>query len=72
MVDCSKVGNGIVIPTRINGIKHMTNDTKFILVVEKFTAFMKMADAQFYKDILCIVITGMVNQTVPPDGFFKN
>lgn len=50
----------------------MTNDTKFILVVEKFTAFMKMVDAQFYKDILCIVITGMVNQTVPPDGFFKN
>lgn len=41
MIDCSNIGNGIVVPSRMNRIIKMISEAKFILVVENYSVLMR-------------------------------
>lgn len=41
MIDCSNIGNGIVVPSRMNRITKMISEAKFILVVENYSVLMR-------------------------------
>lgn len=53
MIDCSNVGTRIDI-TRMDRITKMTSEAKFILIVEKFTVFMKLVDSKFTRTYLVL------------------
>ena len=49
LIDCSKMGvGGKAIPASVDKITDITGDAKFILLVEKDAAFMRLAEDRFY------------------------
>lgn len=57
-IDCSKMGvGGKAIPPNIDKVTEIRSDAKFILLVEKDAAFMRLAEDRFYQTYPCIIIT---------------
>lgn len=58
-IDCTKMGvGGKAIPSLIDKITDIRSDAKFVLLVEKDAAFMRLAEDRFYNQYPCIIITG--------------
>jgi meiotic recombination protein SPO11 len=49
---------GKAIPPNVDKVEDMRSDAKFILLVEKDAAFMRLAEDRFYNKYPCIIITG--------------
>ena len=57
-IDCSRMGvGGKAIPPNIDKVTNIRSDAKFILLVEKDAAFMRLAEDRFYTTYPCIIIT---------------
>ena len=57
-IDCSRMGvGGKAIPPFIDKITDLQSDAKFVLLVEKDAAFMRLAEDRFYNKYPCIIIT---------------
>lgn len=57
-IDCSKMGvGGKAIPPNMDKVTNIVSDAKFILLVEKDAAFMRLAEDRFYKTYPCIILT---------------
>ena len=57
-IDCTKMGvGGKAIPSNIDKVSDMRSDAKFVLLVEKDAAFMRLAEDRFYNKYPCIIIT---------------
>lgn len=57
-IDCSRMGvGGKAIPPFIDKITELTSDAKFVLLVEKDAAFMRLAEDRFYNKYPCVIIT---------------
>ena len=71
-IDCTKQGiGGKAIPPHIDQVTDIRSDAKFIIVVEKDAAFMRLAEDRFYNDYPCIVITGKGQPDVATRLFLK-
>ena len=58
LIDCTRMGvGGKAIPPFIDRITDLRSDAKFILLVEKDAAFMRLAEDRFYNKLPCIIIT---------------
>jgi len=58
VIDCTKMGvGGKAIPPYIDKITDIKSDAKFVLLVEKDAAFMRLAEDRFYNTYPCIIIT---------------
>lgn len=58
-IDCTKMGTGgKAIPSLIDKITDIKSDAKFIILVEKDAAFMRLAEDRFYQQYPCIIVTG--------------
>jgi meiotic recombination protein SPO11 len=58
-IDCTKMGiGGKAIPSNMDKVTNMRSDAKFILLVEKDAAFMRLAEDRFYNKYPCVIITG--------------
>ena len=49
---------GKAIPSNMDKVTNMRSDAKFILLVEKDAAFMRLAEDRFYNKYPCVIITG--------------
>ena len=57
-IDCSRMGvGGKAIPPNVDKVTNIRSDAKFILLVEKDAAFMRLAEDRFYTTYPCIIIT---------------
>ncbi|KAI8112309.1 hypothetical protein M9434_003632 [Picochlorum sp. BPE23] len=57
-IDCSRMGvGGKAIPPNIDKVTNIQSNAKFILLVEKDAAFMRLAEDRFYQTYPCIIIT---------------
>jgi meiotic recombination protein SPO11 len=57
-IDCTRMGvGGKAIPSNIDKVTDMRTDAKFVLLVEKDAAFMRLAEDRFYNKYPCIIIT---------------
>lgn len=57
-IDCTKMGvGGKAIPPNISKVTDMRSTAKFILLVEKDAAFMRLAEDRFYNRFPCIIVT---------------
>ncbi|KAL0207349.1 hypothetical protein P9112_011977 [Eukaryota sp. TZLM1-RC] len=57
-IDCSRMGTGgKAIPPFIDQVTNLQSDARFILLVEKDAAFMRLAEDRFYNRFPCIIIT---------------
>lgn len=57
-IDCSRMGvGGKAIPPNVDKVSNIRSDAKFILLVEKDAAFMRLAEDRFYTTYPCIIIT---------------
>lgn len=55
LIDCSRMGvGGKAIPPHIQKVSDMESDAKFILLVEKDAAFMRLAEDRFYNKVRAI------------------
>ncbi|RMZ54489.1 hypothetical protein APUTEX25_002065 [Auxenochlorella protothecoides] len=58
VIDCSRMGvGGKAIPPNVDKVTAIQSDAKFILLVEKDAAFMRLAEDRFYNTYPCIIIT---------------
>ena len=58
IIDCTKMGiGGKAIPSNIDKVGNFRSEAKFILLVEKDAAFMRLAEDRFYNRFPCIIIT---------------
>lgn len=58
-IDCSRMGvGGKGIPPFTDKITNIQSDAKFILVVEKDAAFVRLAEDRFYNKYPCVMVTG--------------
>ena len=58
-IDCSRMGvGGKGIPPFTDRITGIESDAKFILIVEKDAAFVRLAEDRFYNRFPCVMITG--------------
>jgi meiotic recombination protein SPO11 len=48
---------GKAIPPYIDRVTNIRGDAKFVLLVEKDAAFMRLAEDRFYNDYPCVIIT---------------
>jgi meiotic recombination protein SPO11 len=48
---------GKAIPPQIDKVQDLQSDAKFILLVEKDAAFMRLAEDRFYNRFPCVIIT---------------
>ena len=62
---------GKAIPTFIDRITNIRSDAKFILLVEKDAAFMRLAEDRFYNTYPCIIITAKGQPDVATRLFLK-
>jgi meiotic recombination protein SPO11 len=59
----SKMGvGGKAIPPYTDRVTEITSDAKFILLVEKDAAFMRLAEDRFYNTYPCVIITAKVSE----------
>lgn len=57
-IDCSRMGvGGKAIPPNIDKLSDLRSDAKFVLLVEKDAAFMRLAEDRFYARYPCIILT---------------
>jgi meiotic recombination protein SPO11 len=57
-IDCTKMGvGGKAIPSNVDKVTDLRTDAKFVLLVEKDAAFMRLAEDRFYNKYPCIIIT---------------
>ena len=57
-IDCTKMGiGGKAIPSNIDKVTNFRSDAKFVLLVEKDAAFMRLAEDRFYNRFPCVIIT---------------
>tara|TARA_B100000405_G_C16683243_1_gene410090 strand:- start:11 stop:1291 length:1281 start_codon:yes stop_codon:yes gene_type:complete len=57
-IDCTKMGiGGKAIPSNIDKVANLRSEAKFVLLVEKDAAFMRLAEDRFYNRFPCIIIT---------------
>ena len=58
LIDCTKMGiGGKAIPPYIDRMTDVKSDAKFVLLVEKDAAFMRLAEDRFYNKYPCIILT---------------
>ena len=62
---------GKAIPPSIDRITEITGAAKFILLVEKDAAFMRLAEDRFYNKYPCIIITAKGQPDVATRLFLK-
>jgi len=71
-IDCTKMGSGgKAIPPYIDRITDIQGKAKFILLVEKDAAFMRLAEDRFYNTYPCIIITAKGQPDVATRLFLK-
>ena len=71
-IDCTRMGiGGKAIPPFIDRITNIRSDAKFILLVEKDAAFMRLAEDRFYNTYPCIIITAKGQPDVATRLFLK-
>ena len=71
-IDCTKMGvGGKAIPPNVDKVTSMESDAKFILLVEKDAAFMRLAEDRFYNRFPCIIITAKGQPDVATRLFLK-
>jgi len=71
-IDCTKMGiGGKSIPPFIDRITDIKGTAKFILLVEKDAAFMRLAEDRFYNTYPCIIITAKGQPDVATRLFLK-
>ena len=71
-IDCTKMGvGGKAIPPHIDRVENIRGDAKFILIVEKDAAFMRLSEDRFYNQFPCIIITGKGQPDVATRQFLK-
>jgi len=71
-IDCTKMGSGgKAIPPFIDKITDIKGDAKFILLVEKDAAFMRLAEDRFYNQYPCIILTAKGQPDVATRLFLK-
>lgn len=57
-IDCQRMGvGGKAIPPNTDKVTDIQSDAKFILLVEKDAAFMRLAEDRFYNTFPCIILT---------------
>ena len=57
-IDCTKMGiGGKAIPSNIDKVANLRSEAKFVLLVVKDAAFMRLAEDRFYNRFPCIIIT---------------
>jgi len=72
-IDCSRMGvGGKAIPPHIHKVSHLQSDAKFILLVEKDAAFMRLAEDRFYNKYPCIIITAKGQPDVATRLFLRS
>jgi len=72
LIDCTKMGiGGKAIPPHIDRVENIRGDAKFILIVEKDAAFMRLSEDRFYNQFPCIIITGKGQPDVATRVFLK-
>lgn len=72
LIDCTKMGiGGKAIPPYIDRITDIQSDAKFILLVEKDAAFMRLAEDRFYNTYPCIIVTAKGQPDVATRLFLK-
>ena len=72
LIDCRRMGlGGAAIPPYIDRVTHIEGDAKFILLVEKDAAFMRLAEDRFYNQYPCIIITAKGQPDVATRLFLK-
>ncbi|XP_069740853.1 meiotic recombination protein SPO11 isoform X2 [Narcine bancroftii] len=58
-VNCACSSTAVLVPSNVNGIKHLNSTAQFVLVVEKDATFQRLLDDDFWtKTLPCIIITG--------------
>ncbi|XP_078508107.1 meiotic recombination protein SPO11 isoform X6 [Lissotriton helveticus] len=58
-INCSCYSTAVLVSSNVHGIKNMTSNAKFILIVEKDATFQRLLDDEFCKKLSpCIIITG--------------
>lgn len=71
-IDCTRMGvGGKAIPPYVDKIARIQSDAKFILLVEKEAAYMRLAEDRFYNKYPCIVITAKGQPDVATRLFLK-
>ena len=72
LIDCTRMGSGgKAIPPFIDKISDITGDAKFILLVEKDAAFLRLAEDRFYNQYPCIILTAKGQPDVATRMFLK-
>lgn len=72
LIDCTRMGvGGKAIPPYIDRITEIRGDAKFILLVEKDAAFMRLAEDRFYNEFPCVIITAKGQPDVATRLFLK-
>jgi meiotic recombination protein SPO11 len=70
--DCTKMGvGGKAIPPSIERVTEIKGSAKFVLIVEKDAAFMRLAEDRFYNTYPCVIITGKGQPDVATRLFVK-
>nr|WQM43595.1 spo11 initiator of meiotic double strand breaks [Eurycea tynerensis] len=58
-VSCLSNSMAVLVPSNVHGIKNLTSDAKFILIIEKDATFQRLLDDDFCRKVSpCILITG--------------
>jgi len=71
-IDCSRMGaGGKAIPPFTDRLTNIESEAKFILLVEKDAAFMRLAEDRFYNSYPCIIITAKGQPDVATRMFLK-
>ena len=71
-IDCTKMGvGGKAIPSLIDRITDIQGTAKFVLLVEKDAAFMRLSEDRFYQQYPCIIITAKGQPDVATRLFLK-
>lgn len=72
LIDCTKMGiGGKSIPPHFDRVTDIKGDAKFVLLVEKEAAFMRLSEDRFYNTYPCIVVTGKGQPDVATRMFVK-
>ena len=59
VIDCARMGvGGKAIPPFMDKVSDVESDARFILLVEKDAAFMRLAEDRFYNTYPCVIISG--------------
>jgi len=70
--DCTKMGvGGKAIPPSLERVTEIKSDAKFVLLVEKDAAFMRLAEDRFYNTYPCIIMTAKGQPDVATRLFLK-